>query len=147
MKLKTLEELRQVAEVRSPAERDRMSKQERLERWADVLELAPQRYLRSLYETEYGSRPQRCAMREDNSPLAVAFHDPVLRAEGLQSDRYGDAMKFFELSDDDLHYIVCYCHHGLTMTPRAVALRVRAVAGRAARKSFMQRLISVRAMF
>ena len=147
MRLKTLEELRQVAEVRSPHERDRMSKQERLERWAEVLELAPQRHLRSLYETEYAGQRQRCALREDNSPLSVAFQDPVLRAEGLQGDRYGDAIDFFDLSDADLHYIVCYCHHGLTMTPRAVALRVRAVAGRAARKSFMQRLISVRAMF
>lgn len=127
MNLKTLEELTQVVEVRSPLERDRMSKQERLERWAEVLERAPQRYLRSLYETEYASRRQRCTLREDNSPLTVAFHDPVLRAEGLQSDSYGDAINFFELSDDDLHYIVCYCHHGPTMTPKAVARRVRAV--------------------
>ncbi|MCZ6758953.1 MAG: hypothetical protein O7D29_01050, partial [Gemmatimonadetes bacterium] len=48
-----------------------------------------------------------------------------LRAEGLQSDGYGDAIKFFELSDDDLHYIVCYCYHGPTMTPTEVARRVR----------------------
>ena len=147
MRLKTLEELRQVAEVRSPLERDRMSKQERLERWADVLELAPQRYLRSLYETEYASRRQRCALREYNSPLTVAFQDPVLRAEGLQSDKYGAAIKFFELSGDDLHYIVCYCHHGPTMTPMAVASRVRAAARRAARKSILQRLLSLRTVF
>ena len=147
MRLKTLEELKQVAVVRSPLERDRMSKQERLERWAEVLELAPQRYLRSLYETEYASRRQRCALREYNSPLTVAFQDPVLRAEGLQSDRYGDAMIFFELSDDDLHYIVCYCHLGPAITPRAVAGRVRAAARQTARKSFLQRLISVRTMF
>ncbi len=125
MKLKTLEELKQVAEVRSPLKRDRMSKQERLERWAEVLDLAPQGYLRSLYETEYTSQDQRDALREDNSPLTVAFQDPVLRAEGLQSDGYGDAIKFFELSDDDLHYIVCYCYHGPTMTPTEVARRVR----------------------
>ena len=147
MRLKTLEELRQVAYVRSPLERDRMSKQERLARWAEVLELAPQRYLRSLYETEYASRRQRCALREDNSPLTVAFQDPVLRAEGLQSDRYGDAMIFFELSDYDLHYIVCYCQHGPAITPMAVAGRVRAAARRAARKSFVQRLLSLRTMF
>ncbi len=86
MKLKTLEELKRVAEVRPPLTRDRMSKRRRLERWAEVLELAPQRHLRSLNETEYASRPQRCALREDNSPLTVAFQDPVLHAEGLQSD-------------------------------------------------------------
>ncbi len=143
MKLKTLEELKQVADVRPPHERDRMSKQKRLERWAEVLELAPQRYLRSLYETEYTSRRRRYALREDNSPLTVAFQDPVLRAEGLQSDGYGDAITFFELSDDDLHYIVCSCHHGRTMTPKEVARRVSAAARWTARISFVQRLIPV----
>ncbi len=143
MKLKTLEELKQVAQVRPPLKRDRMSKRQRLERWAEVLELAPQRCLRSLFETEYASRRQRYALREDNSPLTVAFEDPVLRAEGLQSDRYGDALTFFELSDGELHHMVCYCHHGPTMAPKAVARRVRA----AARESFVRRMIPVRIWF
>ncbi len=137
MELKTLQELKAIADI-GPAQRQgRMSKRQRLERWAEVLELPPQRYLRSLYETEYTSRRRRYALREDNSPLTVAFEDPVLRAEGLRSDRYGDALKFFELSHGELHHIVCYCHHGPTMTPKAVACRVRAAAGR----SFLQRMI------
>ncbi len=53
MKLKTLVELKQVAEVRPPLTRDRMSKRQRLERWAEVLELAPQRYL---HVTDIGCR-------------------------------------------------------------------------------------------
>ncbi len=117
-----------------------MSKRQRLERWAEVLELAPQRHLRSLYETEYGSRWRRDALRADNSPLTVAFQDPVLRAEGLQSDQYGDALKFFELSDGELHHIVCYCHHGPTMAAKAVARRARAAAGKMERKSFVRRM-------
>ncbi len=141
MKLKTFEELKQVAEVRPPVTRDRMSKRQRLERWAEVLERAPQRYLRSLFETEHTSRRRRYALRQDNSPLSVAFQDPVLRAEGLQSDRYGDALKFFELSNGELHHIVCYCHHGPTMAPRAVATRVRAAAPQTERKSFVRRMI------
>ncbi len=141
MKFKTLEELKRVAEVRPPVTRDRMSKRQRLERWAEVLERAPQRYLRSLFETEYMSPRRRYALREDNSPLTVAFEDSVLRAEGLESDRYGDALKFFELSDGELHHIVCYCHHGLTMAPKAVARRVRAAAGQTERKSFVRRMI------
>ncbi len=142
MKLKTLEELKQVAEVHPPLKRDRMSKRQRLERWAEVLELAPQRHLRSLYETEYASRRRRYALREDTSPLTVAFQDPVLRAEGLESDRYGDALKFFELSDGELHHIVCYCHHGPTMTPKAVARRVRAAAGQTEHKYFVRRMVT-----
>ena len=141
MKLKTLEELKQVAEVRPPLARDRMSKRQRLEHWAEALERAPQRYLRSLFETEYMSPRRRYALREDNSPLTVAFEDPVLRAEGLESDRYGDALNFFELSNGELHDIVCYCHHGPTMAPRAVATRVRAAAPQTERKSFVRRMI------
>ncbi len=141
MKLKTLEELKQVAEVRPPLTRDRMSKRQRLERWAEVLELAPQRYLRSLFETEYMWPRRRYALREDNSSLTVAFQDPVLRDEGLKSDRYGDALKFFELSDGELHHIVCYCHHGSTMSPQAVAHRVRAAAGQMERKFFVRRMV------
>ncbi len=143
MKLKTLEELKQVAEVRPPVTRDRMSKRQRLERWAEVLKLAPQRHLRSLFETEHMSPERRYALREENSPLTVAFEDSVLRAEGLESDRHGDALKFFELSDGELHHIVCYCHHGPTMAPKAVARRVRAAAGLTERKSFVQRMIPV----
>ena len=142
MKLKTLEELKRVAEVRPPLTRDRMSKRQRLERWAEVLELAPQRYLRSLFETEYMSRRRRYALREDNSPLTVAFEDSVLRAEGLQSDRYGDALKFFELSNGELHHIVCYCHHGPTMAPKVVARRVRAAAGQTEHKYFVRRMVT-----
>ena len=139
MKLKTLEELKRVAEVRPPLARDRMSKRQRLARWAEVLELEPQRYLRSLFETEHMSPRRRYALREDNSPLTVAFEDPVLRAEGLESDRYGDALNFFELSNGELHDIVCYCHHGPTMAPRAVATRVR--APQTERKSFVRRMV------
>ncbi len=86
---------------------------------------------------------RRYALREDNSPLTVAFQDPVLRAEGLQSDRYGDVLKFFELSDGELHHIVCYCHHGQTMMPEAVARDVRTAAQRKERKSFMQAMITL----
>ncbi len=144
MKLKTLDEVKQVADVCPPLTRDRMSKRQRLERWAEALELAPQRHLRSLYETEYTSPRRRYALRQENSPLTVAFQDPVLRAEGLRSDRYGDALKFFKLSHGELHHIVCYCHHGPTMAPRAVATRVRSAAGRTELiRSFVQRMIPV----
>ncbi len=143
MQLKPLAELKRVAEGRPPLAHDRMSKRQRLARWAEVLELAPQRYLHSLFETEYMWPRRRYALREDNSPLTVAFEDPVLRAEGLESDRYGDALKFFELSDDELHHIVCYCDHGSTMSPEAVAHSVRAAAGQTERKSFVQRIIGL----
>jgi hypothetical protein len=33
---------------------------------------------------------------------------PLLRAAGLENDTYGEAKRFFELSDGQLHRIVCY---------------------------------------
>ena len=141
MKQKSLQELRDVAEVRSVLDYE-MSKQERLMRWADLLEENSHQSLRSLYETEYASLRNRAAMREDHSPLTVAFEDPLLRAQGLQSDSYGDAIKFFGLSDGDLHYVVCYCLYGHTMTPKTVALRVRALARKASRRAIWQRMMA-----
>ena len=49
-------------------------------------------------------------MRGEQSPLTVAFEDPMLRVEGLRNDSYGEAKRFFELTDSQLHRIVCYCH-------------------------------------
>jgi hypothetical protein len=49
-------------------------------------------------------------MRGDGSPISVAFEDPVLRAAGLENDNYGEAKRFFELTDGQLHEIICYCH-------------------------------------
>ena len=65
-------------------------------------------------------------MRRVNSPFSIAFEDPVLRAEGLGSDTYGDAKRFFELTDRQLHNIVCYCHLGASISAEATACRVRA---------------------
>ncbi len=129
MKLKNLDEIRNVAEVRTEfAPVKPMSHRERLQRWAEILERQNGRQLRSLMGTEFVSREERMKMRIDDSPLTVAFDDPILRAEGLQSDRLGDAVTFFGLSDHDAHNLVCYCRHGRTMNAEAVARDVRMIA-------------------
>jgi hypothetical protein len=66
-------------------------------------------------------------MRRDNSPFSVAFADPILRGEGLKNDTYGEAKRFFGLSDEELHHIVCYCHLGNSMRAGTAAGRVRAI--------------------
>lgn len=66
-------------------------------------------------------------MRDDDSPLAVAFEDTILRAQGLRDDTYGEAKRFFELTDWQLHEIVCHCHVGATIRARWAASRVRTV--------------------
>lgn len=138
MEYKNLEQIRKVAEVRVDlAPLSTMSHRERLLRWAEVLEGQSGRQLRSLMGTEFVSRDERVKMRIDNSPLTVAFDDPILRAEGLKSDRLGDAIQFFDLSEHDAHNLVCYCRHGRTMLAEAVARDVRMVATYKAIASFL----------
>jgi hypothetical protein len=133
MEYKTLRELADQADVRlDPAFMSRpMAKHERLERWAMLLARDPERQLFSVEEIEYGTVRQQQAKRADDSALSVAFADPVLREQGLESDRVGDAARFFELSHWELHQLVCSCHYGRTMAAGTAALRVRALARRA----------------
>ena len=125
MKYQSLEQIALEADVHPGIG---MSRRERLERWAELLERQPNRRLSTIEGTEFGSRREREAKRADHSPLTVAFEDPALRAEGLRGDRVGDAVEFFDLSHDEVHRLVCYCHHGQTVAPGIIATRVRMMA-------------------
>jgi hypothetical protein len=127
MEYKTIEDLRDVAEVRV-AERALMTRREKLERWAELLERDPTRRLRSLGEIELKAPAERALMRSPDSPLTVAFEDPVLREQGLVSDRLGDGMAFFEITEDDAHQLMCSCMNGWSMTSSKVARGVRRLA-------------------
>jgi hypothetical protein len=102
-----------------------LTRRERLTYWADLLDAQSGRPLRALEDVEYVSPGIRREMRKDNSPLAVAYADPRLRADGLRSDRLGDAMEYFSLSERQAHWLLCDCHYGGRMTAHDVAGRVR----------------------
>ena len=108
-----------------------MTKRERLERWATLLEREPERQLSSVEEVGYGIAGEQQTKRADNSALSVAFADPVLRAHGLTSDRVGTAAAFFELSHWEIHQVVCSCHYGRSMAAGTAAMRVHAMVRRA----------------
>lgn len=127
MEHRTSAELKGFAEVIRPQE---LSKKELLERWVLALERREDARLRTLRETEYKTAEEQSALREENSPLTVAFEDPILRSAGLTSDRLGDAARFFGLSHWQLHEVVCNCHFGETVSARVVAARVRRLSGR-----------------
>jgi hypothetical protein len=128
MEYKNLEQIAREADVH-PA--PGMSRRERLERWAELLAQQPERRLCAIEGTEFGTRRERRAKRADSSPLTVAFEDPTLRAEGLHGDRVGDAVAFFELSEGDVHHLVCYCHQGHAVSAGTVAARLRVMARQA----------------
>lgn len=101
-----------------------LTRHERLMRWADGLE-SHRESLTALREIEYLSPEERRAYRGANTPLTVAFGDPVLREAGLKDDSLGSAMDFFEMTDDDAHRLLCDCNYMGSMTGAGLANRVR----------------------
>jgi hypothetical protein len=95
----------------------------------ELLELSPHRRLATLYQTEHQPTSVLSLLRSDNSPISVAFEDPILRAAGLENDTYGQAKKFFSLTDGELHNVLCYCHFGATVSAATAAHYVRGILG------------------
>lgn len=130
MKHTRLDELRHLADIGVAPPRTVMTRRERLERWAEILDRDPERRLKTLEEMEFVPRDERPAMRADNSVLTVAFQDPVLREEGLRSDRLGDARVFFGLSEGQAHRLLCSCMNGRAVQSGLAARRVRGIVTR-----------------
>ena len=126
MEHRPLSELGHVADLK-PSQIPVLSKRDRLDRWAELLEREPERMLRTLDEIEWKPKAVRLAMRADNSALTIAFDDPVLRTAGLLSDRFGDAVNFFQISEYDAHIVLCSCHGGEFMRAEEAARRVRGI--------------------
>jgi len=128
MEYKTTDELQRIAERHGEAAAGTMSREQRLQRWVELLRAQAGRTLRTLHGTEYQPPEVRDAMREDDSPISVAFADPILRLQGLRDDTYGEAKRFFDLKDREMHHILCYCHLGASMTAESAAARIAAIA-------------------
>ena len=128
MKHTPVSEISRVADVHVVLPRPPLTRVERLERWAEALERDPDRVLTSLEEIEWKSEDERGAMRTECSALTVAYEDPVLRADGLASDRLGDAVTFFRLTDAEAHFALCSCVYGQSMQAGVAARRVRMIA-------------------
>jgi hypothetical protein len=102
-------------------------RQQRLERLADILD-RHDRMVHLLYRMEYAPARERPSLREDNSPLALAYQDDGFRREGLSGDSLGEIMKFFQLSDHEAHHLLCYCHYAGSVTSKMIAERARELA-------------------
>ena len=127
MEQRSVESLRGIAEVHfvPPAPLDRA---QRFEAWAKALERQGGASVRLFHQLEFMPRCDWGPLRVEDSPLTIAYNDPVLRAAGLQSDRLGDAMAFFELGESDTHRMLCSCMHGAAMSATRAAAIVRQVA-------------------
>jgi hypothetical protein len=127
MEHRRLAELDRVADVKPARPARTLSRRERLDRWAELLERDPDRLLATLDEIEFKPKSVRRSMRAHGSALSVAYSDPVLRADGMAGDRLGDAIAFFDLSEHDAHIVLCSCHGGATMRADEAARRVRGI--------------------
>ena len=102
-------------------------RQLRLERLAEILDEHDDT-VPLLTRIEYAPWNERPYLREDRSPLSVAFQDAGFRREGLSGDRLGDIMDFFELNEREAHHLLCYCHYPASVTSKMVADRARELA-------------------
>jgi hypothetical protein len=125
MEHKPLLELQAIADVELAETQNSMTPEQRLDRWITVLKGHGERKLRSLHEIEHLPAATRRTCRADDSPLAVAYHDPILRSAGLKSDRVGDCTDFFALSDRQMHHAFCSCHVGAKLTGTEAAERLQ----------------------
>jgi hypothetical protein len=107
-----------------------MSRCERLERWASLLEREPAAKLRPFHDLELLPGTEWAELQTTNSPLTVAYADPVLRRAGLGSDRLGDGGAFFGLSRFQAHWVLCSCGYVGTMRATEVARRINRIARR-----------------
>ncbi|MEX6508091.1 hypothetical protein [Jiella sp. M17.18] len=116
-----------------------LSVNERLQRWALLLE-SHEGPVHALDRIEYMSPRDRRAVRGLNTPMSVAFADPVFRAQGLTGDTLGETMSFFDLTDHDAHRMFCDCHYNGSMTGRNLAARLRHHADVRERGTLFQRI-------
>ena len=134
MNFQTVEQARLVAKVLPTEALPSMSYSQRLERWALALEQHKDGALQPLRGTEYEPGKVRKTLRIADSPLSIAFEDPLLCAHGLRDDTYGEALRFFSVSDGTLHRIVCHCYYATpTISSAEAAIVIRRAARRAHR--------------
>ncbi len=99
-------------------------RQRRLARLAEILD-EHDHTVPLLTRMEYAPWHERPYLREDRSPLSLAFEDVGFKREGLSGDRLGDIMDFFQLNDREAHHLLCYCHYAASVTSKMVAERAR----------------------
>lgn len=136
MEYRRVSDVAQVAQVFRAGTPRKMSRPEKLERWAALLEQNLDCRLRPLVQIEFLKRDERLRARADGSPLSIAHDDPILREQGLTGDTVGDAMAFFGLSEGEIHYLLCDCHYHGMMTSATVAERLRGMTRKTSFFSF-----------
>lgn len=132
MQRRSLADITAVARVSSSPER--AARRRRLSRLAELLEQQSQP-VRLFSTMECYPPKRRIALRQEGSPLSIAFADPGFRREGLAGDSVGEGAAFFGLSPGEAHALLCDCNYGgLTRIGAPLSQLVAERARRLARK-------------
>ncbi|HMB10685.1 hypothetical protein [Saliniramus sp.] len=126
MKHEGIDQLHSVAHVASHRPREMLTRRERLERWAALLERRPNTEFAPFPEDYEAPFDARSRLRYQASPIEIANADPLLRAQGLAGDGLGDAIAFFGLSGDDALYVL----DNARLDGQSLARRLRAIAAK-----------------
>lgn len=122
MEYRSVADLRGIADVTPVV--TKLTRAQKIDIWVEALKRDAMRELHPLQDIEWVAPEHRALLRADSSPLTVAFDEPALRAAGLQSDRLGDAMAFFGLSEAQAHDMLCACRYGRSMLAGVAARRI-----------------------
>jgi hypothetical protein len=133
----------------------RVTRCDRLARWASILERTPDEVLwlhRNLelaspdaswlmtaqigrLRRRLGTLPPALDLLASDrvTALTLAARDPALRLAGLTSERYVVARRFFGLTAIEMHDILCFCayEHETQVPARRIAERIRTAASAA----------------
>lgn len=105
-----------------------LSRQQRLFRWAELLEREPARHFETLPSINCLPVTERVLPSPSGSPIEAAYRDPVLRIEGLCSSSAAAALVFFQLSHAEFDRILGRRRRPHEQTGRYIAWRIRNVA-------------------
>ena len=104
-----------------------MTRREKLLRFAAIVRSNRDRPF-YLYHNLEGYNPEQLnSIGLGESAFAAAAADPILRDAGLTGNSVGDAQRFFELSQHELHEFSCNC--GGEITNDDMANRIERIAG------------------
>jgi hypothetical protein len=106
-----------------------MTRREKLLRFARIVRQTQTQFI-IFSNLEYMNPAQLSQCDHPHSPFAAAAADSTLRNTGLTGQTAADAMRFFELSQDDLHAFSCDC--GGAITNEDMARRIERIANRTA---------------
>ena len=124
MKLLPIEEVNVVAFT------PKLSRVERLVRWANLVRCSKSQ-LHLYHNLEHMSKRDLRSIQLDGAPssaFTVAIKDDAFKAEGIGSTM-GEVMDFFELSQAQLHEFSCDC--GGSISKADMADRIEGMTGRA----------------